>query len=174
MKNLIGVIVLLISFTSCDLLSELAKFTVSYSAQFTVDKNTVINMPIDLNSGDIITDSKKTFEDNDADLDDIDEITLDKLTVRLLSPAGGDLSFGKDIVVLIGAPGKSDLILAFKNDVPAGVGSEIDLDASQSDFAEFIKLDKFFLIARVTLDETLNEDHVLEVDADFTVKANPL
>ena len=173
-KKNIFIICLLALITSCDKLDELTKFDMEYSQRATIPSSAGIDLPFDVFTPEIETNSESTFEVNDTRKDLIEEIKLTELEMVIISPDGADFSFLNSIEVYISADGLEEIKIAYLEEVADDAGSVITLDTSDTDLKEYIKSDEFSLRLNTVTDELMSTDHELEVNSTFFVDAKIL
>jgi len=173
-KKSIFIICLLALITSCDKLDELTKFDMEYSQRATIPSSAGIDLPFDVFTPEIETNSESTFEVNDTRKDLIEEIKLTELEMVIISPDGADFSFLNSIEVYISADGLEEIKIAYLEEVADDAGSVITLDTSDTDLKEYIKSDEFSLRLNTVTDELMSTDHELEVNSTFFVDAKIL
>lgn len=173
-KKSIFVICLFALITSCDKLDELTKFDMEYSQRATIPSSAGIDLPFDVFTPEIETNSESTFEVNDTRKDLIEEIKLTELEMVIISPDDADFSFLNSIEVYISADGLEEIKIAYLEEVADDAGSVITLDTSDTDLKEYIKSDEFSLRLNTVTDELMSTDHELEVNSTFFVDAKIL
>ncbi|MGJ8715060.1 MAG: hypothetical protein ACSHXG_08160 [Maribacter stanieri] len=173
-KKYISFICLLVLFTACDKIDELTKFDMEYSQRATIPSSTGINLPFDVFTPEMETNSESTFAVNDTRKDLIEEIKLTDLELVMISPEEADFSFLNSIEVYISADGLEEILIANLDEVPEDAGNVITLDTSDTDLKEYIKKDEFSLRLNTITDELMSTDHELEVNSTFFVDAKIL
>ena len=173
-KKYISFICLLVLFTACDKIDELTKFDMEYSQRATIPSSTGINLPFDVFTPEMETNSESTFAVNDTRKDLIEEIKLTDLELVMISPEEADFSFLNYIEVYISADGLEEILIANLDEVPEDAGNVITLDTSDTDLKEYIKKDEFSLRLNTVTDELMSTDHELEVNSTFFVDAKIL
>jgi len=173
-KKSIFIICLFALITSCDKLDELTKFDMEYSQRATIPSSAGIDLPFDVFTPEMETNSESTFEVNDTRKDLIEEIKLTELEMVIISPDGADFSFLNSIEVYISADGLEEIKIAYLEEVPDDAGSVITLDTADTDLKEYIKSDEFSLRLNTVTDELMSTDHELEVNSTFFVDAKIL
>lgn len=159
---------------SCTTLDELTKFDIEYSQRATIPSSTGINLPIDIFTPAMETNSESKFAVNDTRKDLIEEIKLSELEMIILSPDNADFSFLNSIEVYISAAGLDEILIASLDDVPENSGNRITLNTSDLDLKEYIKKDEFSLRLNTVTDEVISTDHELEINSTFFVDAKIL
>jgi len=173
-KKLILLISLVFIFTGCETLSKLTQFDMNFNQSVTIPSSSLINVPFDLATPAISTNSASTFSGNNTNPDLVDKISLKKMKLTVTSPTTGDFGFLKSIDIYINAEGLKETKLAWLNDVPATAGSTLELNVSQANLKDFILKDKFSLRVAATTDETHNSDYDVDVSSVFLVDAKIL
>ncbi|TDS12609.1 hypothetical protein DFQ03_3067 [Maribacter caenipelagi] len=173
-KKSITIICLFALIISCDKLDELTKFDMEYSQRATIPSTAGIDLPFDVFTPEMETNSESTFEVNDTRKDLIEEIKLTELEMVIISPDGADFSFLNSIEVYISADGLEEIKIAYLEEVPEDAGTVITLETSDLDLKEYIKSDEFSLRLNTVTDELMSSDHELEVNSTFFVDAKIL
>ncbi|MFV1448780.1 hypothetical protein VBZ51_06520 [Maribacter sp. HS] len=173
-KKYISIICLFAIFSSCDKLDELTKFDMEYSQSATIPSSAGIDLPFDVFTPEMETNSESTFEVNDTRKDLIEEIKLTELELVVISPDTADFSFLNSIEVYISADDLEEIRIAYLEEVPEDAGNVITLDTSDADLKEYIKKDQFSLRLNTVTDELMSTDHELEVNSTFFVDAKIL
>lgn len=173
-KKCFSILCVFILFVSCDKLDELTKFDMEYSQRATIPSSTGVNLPFDIFTPEMETNSESTFAVNDTRKDLIEEITLTELELFIVSPDTADFSFLNSIEVYISADGLEEILIASLDEVPEEVGNRITLNTSDADLKEYIKKDEFSLRLNTVTDELMSTDHELDVNSTFFVDAKIL
>lgn len=173
MRNILLILTILFTISSCDKVDELTKFDLEYKSKVVVPGATGINLPFNMLTPDMETNSESQFEVNDTRKDLIEEIKLTKLQMVITSPTDADFSFLNSVEVYISAEGLDEIKIAEK-EVDKTAGSILDVDVLDIDLKEYIKKDKFNLRLNTVTDEVINEDHEIDVNSTFFVDARIL
>lgn len=167
-------LMLIVSSFGCKKIDEFTKFDLEYKESITIPASSGINLPFDLFTPEVVTDSESSFAINDTRKDLIEEITLTSLDLAIVTPTDGDFRFLKSVSVYISAEGLSEIEIASLDPVPDNVGPTIELTTSENDLKEYIKKDQFKLRVQTVTDEILSEDHKIDVSSKFFVDAKIL
>lgn len=172
-KHILLVTILLstIFFSSCD---KLTQFDIDYETEATIQSSSPINLPFNIITPEITSNSTSTFESNNTRKDLVEEILLKQLDMEITSPSNGDFSFVNEIHIYLKADGLEDVEIAYIEDIPDNVGNEISLTPVCKDFKEYIKKDQFQISIDVTTDEVITQDHVVKIYTVFAVDAEIL
>lgn len=158
----------------CKKVDKLTKFNMAYHETVIIPSSTGINLPFNLLTPDVKSNSESTFAANDTRKDLVEEIKLTQLDLTLTSPSNGDFGFLKSIEIFISADGLSEEKIAWKENVSSSIGKYLELETTHMNLKEFIKKDKFTLKVRTVTDEALSSDHHIDVHSVFFVDAKVL
>lgn len=159
--------------SSCDKIDELTKFDMDYRTSVVIESAVGVDLPFDIVTPDVETDSESEFAINDTRKDLIEEIQLKTLRLEITAPEGEDFSFLESLEIFISAEGLEEIQIASITEVPESVAI-LDLDTSDSDLQEYIKKDAFSLRLNTVTDEVLTSDITLDVFCVFFVDAKIL
>ncbi len=148
---------MVLCFFACKDLDELTKFDISYDTSFTVPSESNVNLPLDVFTPEITTDSENQFQVNDTRKDLIEKITLTSLELIITAPEDEDFGFLKSVQVFMKAEGLNEIMIASKEDIPENIGNLLVLDTVDEDLKEYIKKDEFSLNPKCSL-ELRHED----------------
>lgn len=160
--------------TACSKIDELTQFNLTYDVEVIIPSGTPINLPFNLISPDITTNSNSTFSSNNTSKNLIEEINLIQLTLELTSPSDGNLNFLKEIELFINAQDLPDKKIAWKYDIQNDGVMILYLDTSSDDLQDYIKKDEMTLSIKTTTDEIMTQDHTLKASSIFYVDAKIL
>jgi hypothetical protein len=156
------------------MIGKLTQFNIEYNETVVIPSFTGINLPINIFTPDVKSNSESTFAVNDTRKDLVKEIKLIKLNLTLTSPSNGNFGFLKSIEIFISADGLSEKKIAWKENIPTNVDKFIELETTKTDLKEFIKQDEFKLRLNIIVDELLTSDHYIDVHSIFLVDAKIL
>ncbi|AYN69405.1 hypothetical protein D1013_19450 [Euzebyella marina] len=174
MKNLIYGVIAIFLLVSCDKIDELTKFDIDYKSNVTIPSTMGVDLPFDIFTPDVETNSESEFEVNDTRKDLIEEIRLKQLVLKITSPEDADFSFLESIEIYISAEDLDEIKIAEEAQVDPNTGNTLDVDVIDIDLKEYIKKDKFSLRLYTVTDEAISRDHEIEVNSTFFVDAKIL
>lgn len=166
--------ILPVFFYSCDRIDELTMFDVEFTTSFTIPSSSIINLPFDIATPETTTNSESTFENNDTRSDLVESVRLRELRLDLIAPSDGDFNFLNEIEIFITADGLPEVLIASDLDIEPNDSRSLDLDIEDVELREYIVQDTYTLRTRTITDETINEDHQIEVFTRFRVDAEIL
>ncbi|TNE55058.1 MAG: hypothetical protein EP338_04925 [Bacteroidetes bacterium] len=173
MKYLL-VSVILLSLVACKKVDKLTQFNMKYDEVVSIPSSTGVDLPFNILSPDITTNSESTFASEDTRKDLIEQIILTNLELSVVSPSSEDFSFLKSISVFISAEGLPETKIAYQENIPDNAGSTLSLTTTNADLKEYIKQDFYSLRVNATTDEFLAEEHRINVHSVFFVDAKLL
>ena len=173
MKRLALLLIITISIMSCDKLDKLTQFSLKYNQTVTIPNTFGINIPFDISTPEINTNSKQTFEGYNTADNLIESIKLTKLVLTMEEPANADFSFLSAIEIFISAEGLSEVKIASKTNIPNDAQTVV-LELANVDLKEYIKADQFKMRLNTTTDELMSQNHKINVATEFLVDANVL
>ena len=126
-KRIIVYILAVFTFLGCKKIDKLTQFNIEFNNTATIPSSTGINLPFNVLTPDVETNSSSTFSSNDTRKDLIEEILLKELRLTINTPNGEDFSFLKSISIYINANGLSEAKIAYNDNVSQNVGSTLAL-----------------------------------------------
>jgi hypothetical protein len=155
----------------CKLYDELRTFDIDYSVDFTVPSSAIVNLPLNLPSPAVTTNSEQRFDDEGIESAWIESITLKDLSITITAPENEDFSFLESISIYINSDGATETLIATQTTIPEGAGNTLQLVATGADLYPYISQDNITLRTEVTTDETLLYDVDFVADMQVEVKA---
>ncbi|MES2620115.1 MAG: hypothetical protein V4615_04615 [Bacteroidota bacterium] len=174
MKNILLSLIILSALGSCNKLDKLTQFNVDYESDIVYSAGLPVNLPVNISTPDMATNSEEEFAINDTRKDLIESIKLTQLKLDITSPNGQTFSFLKEVRVYISAAGLAEIEIARKLNIDDTVGDELLLDIVDAELKEYIKADKFVLKVSGTTDQILTSNVTARVYSNFFVDAKIL
>ena len=165
------IVSIVITLTSCEKINSITNFNLQYNTDVTIPSSIGIDLPLDLLTPPVNTNSETEFESHKTTKDLVKEIYLEKVAIKVTSPPNRDLSFLKSIHIYIRAEGLSELLLASAENIPDEVGTSLNLEISGDDFKAYIKKDSYTLRVNAVTDKLISQDVELDVASEFKVVA---
>ena len=159
---------------SCKKVDQFTQFNMDFNNEIIIPSTIGINLPINILTPEMETDSESTFELNDTRKDLIEEIRLTSLTLSLQSPNGADFSFLESISIYMNAQDLPEVEIAWSENIPENAGNQISLNVSGNDFKEYIKKDQFSLRVNTITDEIITADHKIDISSSYFIDAKIL
>lgn len=164
----------LIPFTSCEKVDEFTMFDMDFSSSIVVPSSSGLNLPFDLFTPDMETNSEAQFGVENTNKELIEEITLTEMKLTLTAPSDQRFDFLESLTIYINADGLSELEIASVTDIPETIGTELVLTPTGNDLKEYIKKDKFTIRAKTVTDKFIDEEVHITIDSKFHVDAKIL
>ena len=164
----------LITSTGCKKINDALTFQVGYTSKLTFSPSSVINLPFDLFTPDITTNSETEFSSRNTNKDLIDNITLKELKLTITSPSDQRFDFLSSIEVYIQASGLGELKIAERTNIADNIGNVLSLTVAGNDISPYIKKDKFTLRVKTVTDKTVSRQINVDIFTQFDVKAKLL
>ena len=171
-KTLILVPFLVLALFSCNKISELLTFDISQSESIKIPASGLINTPL-VSPVPVTMSSQETFKHNNTNASLVKDVTLSKLTLTIIDPAGQNFDFLKSIKIYIGTDESDKVLLASQDNIPTGVSS-LELVSGNEKLDKYIKAGSYTLYTEVALRSTTDREMTVRADSRFTVTANAL
>lgn len=111
------------------------------------------------------------FENREHSPDDVDSVVLESLVMRVVSPAGQDLSFFGTVTFRLDTAELPDIEVARRSDFPAGQ-SEVAFTTVTDDLKAYVLAAEGTMTADVQSSRAPPQETVVELEAIFDVDVN--
>ena len=172
MKRLIVLAGLTMLMTGCK--KKLTQFYIYYNSTVIVQSAVGQAVPFNIYTPEMETNSEAEFESNNTRKDKIEPIFLDQLKMTITSPQGETFSFLNSVEIFISSPNNAEEKIAFKENIPSNIGSELACDLVSVDLQKFVKDDTFRVRVRTITDEVIPQDVEVNLYTNFFVDAKLL
>lgn len=173
LRTAIILLILIAVSTGCKDIDELLTFTISDQTTFTVESASPLNLPLEIATPDVTTNSSQKFENNNTTASLVKDVKLEELRLTIISPSGKTFSFLESVHLYISTGPDDEIALAHIEEVPAGV-SAITLITTTEKLDKYVKASSYKLRTSVVTRETLTEAVDIRTDLKFKVTAAPL
>lgn len=175
MRLFLATISLLAIFSSsCKKADSFTQFYMYYYTDFVVQSTVGINLPFNLYSPNITSNSESTFENNDTRKDKVEEIYLETLILTVNSPANGNLNFLKSLHLYLSAGSLPEIEVAWIDDHTDDGARSILLNTTDVNLRDYIVEDSFQIRSETKTDQVILSDYVLAANMKFWVDAKVL
>lgn len=147
------------------------QFNVDYDSQIVISSSLGQIIPFSVTTPSVTTNSEAEFQANDTDKDHLEKVLLQELVLTITSPSNETFSFLDDVEIYISSPNHSEVLIAFKNNIPNSVGNQIVCGTTSEDIQKYIIDDSFKIRVNATTDETIPNDVYINVYSNFFVDA---
>ncbi|KAF2517629.1 hypothetical protein [Flavobacterium foetidum] len=174
MKSKFIALTLLLSFafTSCDTVDDLLSFTISNNASIKIKSTSPINLPSEIITPEVTTNSSSEFENNKTKASLVKDVKIRSLKLSISDPSDKTFTFLKTIHIYISTTDSNEIELAYQENINSS-SNEIDLVCTDKKLDEYIKADSYKIRTQVTLKETLTKDVTVKANMKFRVTADP-
>lgn len=174
MKKWILGSVILLSVVACESVSRLTQFTITHNTSITIPSSSGLNLPFNLYTPDVETNSSQSFENNNTRADLVEEVSLRASTLTITSPSNGNFDFLKSIEVYISAENEDEVLIAERQNIQDGVGQVLELQTTGANLKDYITKSTYDLRINVVTDQIPGSDVEIDVENEFWVDANVL
>jgi hypothetical protein len=164
---------LLVTLTSCNKIDELLTFTINHQTTVTVESSSPLNLPVEITTPDISTNSDQTFQNNNTKADLVKDVKLDQAKLTVTNPASKTFSFLKSIHFYISTDANDEILVAYEENIPA-TATTVELIPTTERLDKYVKSSSYKLRTKMVMRETLTEDVDVKIDMKFKVRAEPL
>jgi hypothetical protein len=159
-----------LSYSSCKkVVDKLTTFDIKHSAEFTVPKFPLVGQevfPIPV----VTTNIKEQLEKNGTDIDRVEDIRLDQMSLTIISPTNESFNFLKSLDIKINAEGLGEKQIAYITEVLRDQ-TAIPLTTTGEILDAYVKQDKYSLDIKPETREPLLNDVTIRADMVFKVRA---
>ena len=165
---------ILLAQQGCKKLASLTQFNLNYDTQVTIPKTLGIDLPVNVLTPPVTTNSSSEFEVNNTSKNLIDSINLTQLRMTIPDTETLTFDFLKNIEISISADGLPDKKIAWLDDIPKTGLKTIELNVAPGDLKEYIIKDSFKLKTKTTTRELVSHDTDILIHCRFFVDAKIL
>lgn len=158
--------------SSCDAVDDLLTFTISNETSIQIKSTSPINLPSEIITPDVTTNSSAEFENNKTKASLVKDVKLKSLKLTITNPTDKTFTFLKSVHLYISTTDSDEIELAYQDNINASTNS-IDLICTDARLDQYIKADKYKIRTKVTLKETLTKDVTVKAEMKFRVTADP-
>jgi hypothetical protein len=148
-------------------------FNMNHQANFRVETTAPLNLPFEIGTPDVTTNSSQEFKNNNTAPNLIKEVKLESLNLTITAPSGKTFSFLKSVEIFISTNSNNEIKLASAENI-SSTSSVLTLTASDANLIEYIKAEKYKLRSRIVTKETVTQTIDLRSDARFKITAKIL
>jgi hypothetical protein len=165
---------LMLTIFSCQKIDEWTQFNMEYTSSVSIPATLGIDLPIDIWTPNIPSNSEEEFESNNTAKNLIEKIVLTKLSMEITSPENSSFDFLKNIEIYIEADGLEEKKIAWLEDIPKTGLKKIELETSADDLKDFIMKDNYKLRTKTVSRQLISHETEVEIKNTFFVDAKIL
>jgi hypothetical protein len=166
-----GLIAILFSNISCKKIKELLTFNVNVENNFTVGASGPLNIPFDILTPQVTTNSTQQFQNNNSDINRVKDIKLTKVDLQIVSPAGKTFSFLQSVHIYISTNANDEIELAYLDNISSSA-TAISLTPTSASLDKYVKASSYSLRTKIVTKETLTQNVDIKNLCQFQVTAN--
>ncbi|MFC4634290.1 hypothetical protein ACFO3O_10250 [Dokdonia ponticola] len=173
-KKLLAIIFISGFLNSCDVVDELTKFDLTYDTNIIIESSTVLDLPINIISPEVETNSEQEFDNNNTRVDLVESIKLRRLKMEIITPDEGDFNFLNEIRIFIRADGFEEILIASAITIPENNSKTLELDIENIELLDYVRQENYTLRTETITDEVISENHQINIETVFRVDAKIL
>ena len=166
-------VILSLFIISCSAIDNLLTFNISQETSFTINSGLPINLPFDVETPDVTTNSSSVFKNNNTKADLVKDVKLTELKLTITDPASQDFSFLKSVHLYISTDGRDEIELAYMDDVNS-TANNLNLTCTGEKLDDYIKAPSYKIRTSITTKKMLNQNVTVKANMKFKVTADPL
>lgn len=171
LSTLIASMFLLLS--ACNKENKGVTFSYTFNAEAVIPSSTGINLPINILSPDLTTNSGSSFEANQTTPALVRDIKMKQLELKIKSPNQTTFDFLRSIRIYISADGLAEREIAWATDIPENGARSLLLTTDlETNYKEYIVKESVSLRVQATTRQLLTSDTRLEILPRFEVRAS--
>ena len=159
--------------SQCKQVDDLLTFTIANQVGITVPASSPLNLPFELATPDVTTNSSQTFANNNTEASLVKDVKLQQLKLTIETPSGKTFSFLKSIEIYISTTSSNEILLASLKEIPTSATS-IELTPTQQKLDVYAKASSYKLRTSIVTRESLTQSVDMKADLKFKVTAAPL
>lgn len=171
-KTLISLLVAIL-LAGCHKIDDLLTFYISEQSSFRVESSAPLNLPLDIATPDVTTNSNQEFKNNNTSASLVKDVKLDNVKLTITNPSGKTFSFLKSVYVYISTSSSDEIELAYQDDI-VSTATTVDLVPTKEKLDTYVKASSYKLRTKIVTRETLSQPVDVRVDMKFKVTAAPL
>jgi hypothetical protein len=170
----VSLICLFLTFVcACNKIDDLLTFSIRHQVDLTVESTSPLNLPLQIPTPDVTTNSSQEFQKNNTRADLVKDIKLDELKLTIKNPATQTFSFLKSIHIYISTGQNDEIELAFKDNISA-TDKTISLTTTKEKLDKYLKASSYKLRTSIVTRESITQDVDVLTDLKFKVTAEAL
>jgi hypothetical protein len=162
---------LLIFFIACKKIEQLLTFYISNETSVTIPSTTPVNLPVDVGTPDVTSNSSQEFKNNNANVNLVKDIKLNNLMMTITDPQNQTFGFLKSVHLYISTDSANEIELAYLDSIPAAATS-ISLLTTQLPLDSYVKSATYKLRTQAVCRQLLTQNSTIDIKLKFKVTAN--
>jgi hypothetical protein len=168
---ILAFITALLSNISCKKIDDLLTFTITVENNFTVAASGPLNLPFEILTPQVTTNSTQQFRNNNSDVNKVKDIKLKKVDLQIVSPAGKTFSFLESVHIYVSTNASDEIELAYLDNIST-TATVISLTPTTASLDKYVKAPNYSLRTRIVTKQTLTQNVEVKNLCQFQVTAN--
>jgi hypothetical protein len=161
---------LIVSTLSCKKIDELLTFEISNVSNITINATSPVNLPLNIASPDVTTNSSQQFQNNNTSDNHIKDIRLKDLQLSISSPSSQTFAFLKSVHIYISTNASNEIELASLENISSSAKT-IVLNPTQVKLDDYVKAASYKLRSTIVTQQVLTQNVEIKIDSKFKVTA---
>ncbi len=174
LKNTLMLLVIVAVFGGCKKDPGEVTFNVKSQENFVVQGSGSILSLLEVVTPGVTTNWEGDFANNNSRKDQLRDMRLRELVMKITAPAGETFDFLENIRIFIQAEGLQKTEIAYKDNIPTTIGQRLELETKDVDISPYARKDVFKLIVQAKQRKVNPDDVHMRADMTFKVTANVL
>jgi hypothetical protein len=156
---------------SCSKKDKLFTFNIANESSFTLVASTPVNIPVDIATPGVTTNSTQQFQNNNTNVTLVKDIRLNSLDLTITNPAGKTFSFLQSIHIYISTSASNEIELAYLDNI-SSTASSISLNTTVEKLDAYVKASSYNLRTKIVTSQVQTQNIDIKNNCKFTVTAN--
>ena len=165
------VIAILFSVISCKKIDDLLTFTINVENNFTIGASGPINIPFEILTPQVTTNSTQQFQNNNSDVNRVKDIKLKKVDLQIVSPSGKTFSFLESVHIYVSTNANDEIELAYLDNIST-TATSISLIPTSASLDKYVKASSYSLRTKIVTKQALTQNVEVKNLCQFQVTAN--
>jgi hypothetical protein len=156
---------------SCKKIEDLLTFTVNVENSFTVGASGPINIPIEILTPQVTTNSSQQFQNNNSDINRVKDIKLKKVDLQIINPPGKTFTFLESVHIYVSTNANDEIELAYLDNISSS-SNTISLIPTTASLDKYVKASSYNLRTKIVTKQALTQNVDIKNLCQFQVTAN--
>ncbi len=167
-------LVLTVSLSACQKLDELTHFNLPLEQSIIIPANSITGVTVSIPIGEFETNLRTLLDENDSNLDQVEQIFIESMSLEVETPSGSDLDYFENISIYLTSETSPSMKVAWKEPVPVGINDVLDLEVWDTDMKSHFTQNVVNIRVDMSADKITTVDQTVNFKAVFKVNAKVL
>ena len=167
----VALIAIMFSIISCKKIQDLLTFNINVENNFTVSSSGPLNIPFEILTPQVTTNSSQQFQNNNTDVNQVKDIKLKKVDLQIVSPAGKTFSFLESVHIYVSTNASDEIELAYLDNI-SSTATSISLIPTSVSLDKYVKAPSYSLRTKIVTKQALTQNVEVKNLCQFQVTAN--